>query len=174
MLYVLKHMNIQIFKWPGFHPTLSEERWIDYVDSKQTRFSMPWNNEQEEEKDLATLLSIPVTRNLLRVCMRLDLGDKARMQCFNKELLGKWPLRRPRRRWKDNVKNKHSRLWRWEVSGTVQRQFWYWRSRNYSFVTKGSLVSQTAGFSLRCACVYGLLIGISEREKLPNGTALSN
>jgi hypothetical protein len=104
VLYVLKHMNIQIFKWGGFHLTLSYERWIEYVDSKQTRFSMPWNDEQEEDKDLATSLSIQVTRNLLHVWMRLDLGDEACMRCFDKELLGKWLLRRPRRRWEDNIK----------------------------------------------------------------------
>jgi hypothetical protein len=43
-----------------------------------------------------------------------------------------------------------------------------------SLEATGLLVSQTAGFSLGCACAYGLPIGISEREKLPNGTAISN
>jgi hypothetical protein len=98
---------IKIFKCEGFHPILSYESWIEYVDSKQTRVAMPWSEEEEEEEeeeDLAILLYTQVTRSLLHVYMRLDLGDKACIQCFNKELLVKWPLRRPTRRWEDNTK----------------------------------------------------------------------
>jgi hypothetical protein len=70
--------------------TLSWKRLIERVDSKQTWSPIP--RSQEVEEDLATVLYMQVTGNLLRVCMQLDLGDKWWMQYFDKGTTSAWKM----------------------------------------------------------------------------------